>query len=181
MTTIVAKRLTKKNGEPKGIVFAYDDQSTRGYQKNFINTKIAHNGVVTFGLAGAIRDLNLLTHSLVVPKFGKKAKANPESWVVNKLVPAIKKVLEDGGNLETQHGQSSSDSMLILSVPGVCGYLGHDFAFTGSDHPYWSVGSGEKYAFGALACGATAGDAVTVAGSFDVFTGKLRGTVKVKW
>lgn len=177
MTTIVAKRLTNK----PGIIFACDDQVTYGSMRKSIDTKIIVKDSVIFGFAGSVRDFNLIKHSLTVPKFGKSAKENPERWVVNKLIPAIKKVLEDGGNLETQHGQSSSDSVLIVSVPGLCGYIGQNFSLTGIDEPYWSVGSGSEFAFGALACGATAEDAVSVAGMFDIYTGDLSGSVKVRW
>lgn len=182
MTTIAVRRLEdSKKGKRRGVVFASDDQVTTGYQISASEDKVFVNGPVVFGFAGSVRDKNLLQHALVVPKFGKKAKENPTKWVVTKLIPAIRKTLEDHGSLENDKGYTSSESHLIVAVEGACGYVSSNFAFTGTSEDMWSVGSGSSFALGAMTMGATPLEAVTVAGMHDAFTGGVDREVTVKW
>lgn len=182
MTTIAVRRLEDgKKGKPKGVVFACDDQVTRGYQKFGAEAKIFKRGPVTFGFAGAVRDMNLLQYSLKMPKFDLKAENNPRKWVVTKLIPAIQKTLEDNGSLETDKGYSSSDSHLIIAVKGLCGYVGQTFSLAGTEEDMWAVGTGSEYAIGAMTFGATPREAVAVAGLHDIGTGNVHQEVVVKW
>lgn len=182
MTTIAVRRLEdSKKGKPRGVVFACDDQTTAGYQKYGSGAKVFKRGPVTFGFAGAVRDKNLLQHALKVPKFDLKAESDPHKWVVTKLIPAIQKTLEENGSLENDKGFTSSDSHLIISVKGLCGYVGHTFSLWGTDEDMWAVGSGSEYALGAMTVGATPQEAVTVAGLHDIGTGNPHQEVVVEW
>jgi len=175
VTTVVAKR-TKR-----GVTFASDGQATWGTRAIPGVVKVFENGPVVFGLAGSVRDLNLLQYVLKMPKQTKADEANPYAWMVGKVIPAIQKVLGDGGNLNVSESQETSESHLLFSVSGLAGYIGSDFAVTGVGEPFWAVGSGAPYALGALACGASADQAVAVASMFDVFTGPPSHKVKVTW
>lgn len=48
-----------------------------------------------------------------------------------------------------------------------------------SECPYFAVGSGENYAFGAFACGKSAKEAVKIAAQFDPNTGGKIRTMKI--
>lgn len=181
MTTIAVRRMFSKNGRSKGVVFACDDRLTSGSQMMGFEEKVFTVGPVTFGFAGSVRDLNLIRHALKIPAFSKKDAADPQKWVVRKLIPAMKKTLESHGSLETHSGYSTSDSSMIISVGAMCGHVSHDFALYGTEEDFWSVGSGSAYAIGAMTMGATAAEAVTVAGLHDSYTGSVEREVKVRW
>ena len=51
-----------------------------------------------------------------------------------------------------------------------------------TENDFWAVGSGEEYALGAMAMGASAAQAVEVASQFDVYTGSVtENYVVVRW
>lgn len=175
MTTVVAKR-TKT-----GVKFAADEQSTWGHRAVPGAQKIFTNGVVTFGVAGAMRDRDILEFVLKVPSQTKADKENPRKWVVSKLIPAIQKALEEGGNLSEFEGQKSSDNHILFSVSGLAGYIDTSFSLCGTEEPFWAIGSGSEYALGALAVGADPKMAVQVASFFDVYTGGNTHTAKAVW
>ena len=177
MTTIAVRRLAGSTG----VVFCSDDQATHGHEISSGVAKVFQVGPVTFGVAGMLRDLNLLQFQLKVPAYTAAAKKDPERWVVTKLVPAIRTTFFENGQIRNKEGMESMHSGILLSVDGLCGELDTSFSLSQMTSQFWSLGSGAEYAKGAMALGATAREAVDVASSFDAYTGPSSEVVVVRW
>ena len=166
MTTIAVKRME----DGQGVIFASDTQTTTGNERSY-SEKVFQVGPVVFGMAGRLRDLNVVKHHLKAPTYTARDKADPEKWVVTKLIPELRKVLHENGRLEVNREQESSDSVALIALDGLCGEIGPDFSLSETGEPFWAIGSGSQFAKGAMAVGASARDAVEVASAFDVYTG----------
>jgi len=67
------------------------------------------------------------------------------------------------------------DHLAVLAVneKGIARFMSHDLLWTEITGEYFVVGSGEKYALGALCLGASAREAVEVASRFDQHTNNI--------
>lgn len=175
MTTIIASKM----GE--GVVFAYDSQVTWGNSKLVSDAKVFQTGPIVFGVSGSCRDGDIIKHGLDIPEFKRKHRQNPERWIVSKLVPAIQHALDKNRQLETRNSQSTTDSHIIVSIPGFLGVLATDLSLIGQDEECVGVGSGSDYAVGAYHAGASLEQAVSIAAKLDVGTGGKINTLEVKW
>ena len=177
MTTIAAQRTDT------GVIFASDGQGTSSHEASTLGIeKVFVNGDVIFGVAGGVRQLNLLKYALATPKFRKRDRDNPIGYIINSLIPAIQKTFDKHNSLEKFEDSTASSGMgTIIAVGGVVGYLGSAFDFCGESDENWAVGSGSEYAMGAMLAGAEVQEAVEIASDMDVYTGGKVRVVEVTW
>ncbi len=165
MTTIVARR-TKNGAE-----FAYDSQTTWGGSRHISPSKVFINGPVTFGVAGSVRVSDLLEHGLDVPEFiPDRDGGNIHRWIIRELMPAIDSVLTTHSAQEVLNGQSDNESHIILYCHGFLGVMSSNLAIVGAEDEVVGVGSGSKFARGAVLAGAGLKKAVEIASQLDIYT-----------
>lgn len=175
MTTIIAKKVKG------GVKFAYDSQVTWGNSKLTSDSKVFQRGLVVFGFSGSCRDGDVVKHDMDMPEFKKKHRADPERWIIRKLIPAIQHALDKNHQLETRNNQSTTESHIIVSIPGFIGVLATDLSLVGQFEDCVGVGSGSDYAVGAVHAGASLEQAVAIAAKLDVGTGGEINVLEVKW
>jgi len=163
MTTIAVTKTAE------GVMFAADEQTSAGNLKGYGFEKVFANGPVMFGVAGSVRISNLLRYVLDVPSRHKSTA--PDEWVVRELIPAIRTCLEDEKALGEDEGMADAEMRVIVHAYGVTGYIDSGLSWFGQYDDYWSVGSGDNFALGAMAMGADAEVAVDIAKKFDTGTG----------
>lgn len=165
MTTIIFKET------PKGVKIGFDSQVTTGWRKGELAyDKVFVNNGVIYGVAGAVRDANIL-------KYGNLPEIPDEEWDVDKwvtteLIPAIMGILQAQGALESQNGQASSDSLLLVAVRGRVYRIGSYFSWLRHPDGLYAIGSGSDYAQGALVAGASVSRSLEIAASLDSYTGQ---------
>ena len=177
MTTVVAQKTER------GVIFASDGQVSGVHEVASLSEgKVFAKDRVLFGVAGGVRQLNLLKHALVVPKFRRRDRKNPVGYIINSLIPEIQRTLEKHNSLEKfDDSTASSGGNLIVAVGGAVGYVGHAFEFFGETDSNWVVGSGGEYAMGALLAGADPKEAVEIASDLDIYTGGHVTVTEVTW
>lgn len=144
MTTVIAIKQGKK------VHFAADSQATGGGTPFSVN-KVHKVGKYTFAAAGTLADVQATVRSL--EKDVRKSKKKPS---VDRFV---KNISGDGG-------------VYVLALNKHLYEIGHDGSIVElSEGEPVGIGSGRKYAIGALVAGATPEDAVRIAAAFDVYTG----------
>lgn len=169
MTTIIYR-----DGE-----FAWDSQTT-WLRAHYGAAKVFENGGVTFGVAGSARTSDVLEFASIPEMDSHKPGFNTREWIITSLVPAILGSLREVGALEERNGLADTDSILILSVRGEAGYLSGNGAFVRDDSGLLGVGSGSKYALGAVRAGASLEEAVKIATELDMYSGGEVKTLKVE-
>lgn len=169
MTTIVYK-----DGE-----FAWDTQTTWIHGGHTGDSKVFRNGPVVFGVSGRSRASDLLQYMEVPSLRDYEPDFDVNRWVVRDLIPAIRKEFEDE-KFTPGEKEFNTDSHVLLWAPGVAGYLASDLSWVQDERGVLAVGSGSKYAIGALEHGATPREAVKTAMKWDVYTGGSVEWMKVK-
>lgn len=159
MTTIIVRRT------PAGLSIGWDSRFSTPMAKGSLATPkvVAREGFV-YGLAGTVRLQNVM-ESRELPVFeGGDARA----WVMGELVPEVKSALDESGAVAVE---GMYDFEMLVVVGGRVFYVFGDLGVVEEDSEFWVIGSGEFYAKGALAMGATTIEALRVAARFDPGTG----------
>jgi ATP-dependent protease HslVU (ClpYQ) peptidase subunit len=171
MTTVVAIQ------EKGNVVFASDSQTSWGNRKSFSAEKVFTNSGIMFGACGDVRVSNVFkAATLPTPEASLRKRGDIFRWLVNELIPALQKALEDAGTLTARDGETSNRGSFLVAVNHQCFELSGDFAVTSETSGRYAVGSGSDFALGALAAGATPQEAVKIATQLDAYTG---GKVRV--
>lgn len=168
MTTILFKETEK------GVQIAFDSQVSTGYMKEELEfPKVFANGDLIFGVAGAVRDANILKYAeLEQPDFNERAEPDRvDCWVTNRLIPSIAKVLSNQKATEVSDQYMTTNNHTLVVVAGRVYKIGGDLSWVRSTSGIYAVGSGAKYALGALAAGAGLKKAIQAAASLDSGTG----------
>ena len=156
MTTIAVKR------DESGIRIAADRQVTQGTYSESTTEKVFARKGITFCGAGDLRALDIVQYAMKIPQFRDIDYRNANKWLVKHLVPALRKAFSD---------EEVDLHLLVITPDNTVRYICSDFSLTGLNQSAWALGSGTKFALGALAAGASAVEAVKVAARFDVYTG----------
>ena len=156
MTTIAVKR------DESGIRIAADRQVTQGTYSESTTEKVFARKGITFCGAGHLRALDIVQYAIKIPQFRDIDYRNPNKWLVKRLVPALRKAFSD---------EEVELDLLVITPDNTVRYIGSGFSLTGLHQSQWALGSGTKFALGAMAVGASAVQAVRVAARFDVYTG----------
>lgn len=166
MTTIVAVQ------EKGNVVFASDSQTSWGGRKSHSAQKVFRNGSLVIGAAGDVRVSNVFeTAELPQPPAALKKRGDVYRWLVNVLVPALQKVLDEATALTVENGESNNRGAFLVAVNDQVFEVASDFAVTSERDGLYAIGSGGSFAIGALAAGATPQAAVRIATLHDAYSG----------
>ena len=166
MTTVVA---VERGGD---VEFAADSQVSWGSRKDPAGAeKLIRNGDVVFGFSGAVRIENLLQFVKFPPLARKVRGVDVDRWVVGEFVPAIQECFLDAKASLVSSEQQTVESNFLVAVNGRAYNIGSDFSWTRSKSGRYAIGSGSRFAMGALMAGASAVEAVKIACGLDVYSG----------
>jgi hypothetical protein len=91
--------------------------------------------------------------------------------MIAKVVPSLRKCLTDNGfNFEQESTDGESRFSFIISVAGTLFSVEDDLSVGLRDDGIYAVGSGAKYAVGAILAGASPLEALKIAASQDAYT-----------
>ncbi len=171
MTTIVAVE-TKE-----GVTLAGDSRGTGPAVNDGWLTKIFENGGITFGVSGYIRIMQLLQYAKLpeLPKTNNHKKI--EKWITQSLIPAWLAIDKQMSEIEKDWANSSG---AIAVIKGRAYTIEPGGGWTRSSQGFYAIGSGSRFALGALAAGATAKQAVKIASRFDAATNDQVHVVSIK-
>ena len=171
MTTIVAVQ------EKGNVVFASDSQTSWDGRKSWSAEKVFRNGGLVIGAAGDVRVSNVFeTAELPQPEPSLRKRGDIYRWLVNHLVPALQKALEDARTLSESNGETGNRGSFLVAVNNQVFELSSDFAVTTERSGKYAIGSSDAVAIGALEAGASPREAVKIATLYDSWSG---GSVRV--
>ena len=167
MTTIVAIE-----GRGK-VTIAADSRVTGSSINDGWVQKIVQNGDFTFAAAGHLRAIQVLEFAHLPQPPATNEDGAIVRFVSVELVPAIVTAFSTA-----KADDAKNQSVLLAIVRGrVYDIYGGDGAWVRSPRGLYALGSGSRYALGALEAGATAEQAIKIASLYDWGT---NGTVTVK-
>jgi ATP-dependent protease HslVU (ClpYQ) peptidase subunit len=174
MTTIIATE-TKD-----GIKWGWDSSvSNGGSRTETEHRKVFRNGVLVLGVAGSLRDAQLLQF-MDVPEFydSKDGEHNTDRWVSKVLIPTMRETLKESDALTNNQGVASSDSIFLVAVKNRIYQISPYFDFIRRTDGVYAIGSGASFARGALLAGAKFKKALEIASECDSYTGHTICTAK---
>ena len=131
------------------IYLGSDKQSTLwGMPSNLAGAKIFEKGGFLFGITGTVRFLDLLQHSLTIPKHDPDIDIHV--YMVTTFANAIRGCLRDAGALTKKDEVETTPGYAIIVYQGRLFTLYADCAVSEYDRPYAAIGSGGEIAFGSL-------------------------------
>jgi ATP-dependent protease HslVU (ClpYQ) peptidase subunit len=125
--------------------------------------KVVTNGNFIIGAAGDVRALQVILHTWKPPMAVAKDKDNLFQFMISKVVPSLKKQLNDYGLLDTKSPDKDFELYVLIAYNGNIFEIDSDFAVSRSDSGYYGIGTGGDYALGALYAGATPEQAASIA------------------
>lgn len=168
MTTIIAKK--NANGT---VDLGWDSQSTGGNTHHV--EKVAEiNGQFHIGVAGRTRYGNLLKYIDVPPLHDSDistGKYDAFGYLITKVVPAWVDGLKDQFGKIPDQKEDWPDGVALVVLQGRIFQVDFDFTVVEAVGDADGVGSGSRYALGAIAAGKNVEKALEIAAELDVFTG----------
>lgn len=143
MTTIVG---VQGNG---WAVLGCDSRSTSdiGNMVNMATNKVIQVGPYLIAGAGAVRGCNILQHGWTPPK----PRGDLDRFMTKTFIPAMRKAFVDAGyDMKAESQAAEHDSEFLVAVNGVIFAIYDDYSWERSADPYYVIGSGGKYALGAM-------------------------------
>lgn len=164
MTTIIA---IEHDG---GVTLGFDSLcSVGGSGFDLSQEKVFANNGTVFGVAGAVLDANIIRYAdLPSPD---DAGWDVDRWVTNRLIPALMEALDTRAASERHSNKIETGNHTLIIVRGRVYEWYPDTAWTRRIDGLYAVGSGARYALGALAAGASAAGALEIAAARDRATG----------
>lgn len=165
MTTIAG---ICKNGN---VTLGADSQVTSdstSYNSLLMEKITKNNGYLIAG-SGDSAPCDILQHIFVPPVPTVAERKNLYKFMITKFVPAMKDCLEENDYKPDSSDKESGFSMLI-AFDGELFDISDDFSVLVSEDGIYGVGSGSKWAMGALHAGATMQEALEVAAKKDIYT-----------
>lgn len=143
MTTIVG---VQGNG---WAVLGSESRSTNDISNmvNMATQKIKVLGPYLIAGAGAVRGCNILQHGWTPPK----PRGDLDRFMTKIFIPSMRKAFLDAGyDMKAESQAAEHDSEFLVAVNGVIYAIFEDYSWERSADPYYVIGSGGKYALGAI-------------------------------
>lgn len=116
------------------------------------DSKVFRVGEFLIGIAGCFRMGNLLRYAFDPPALPVD-DADLERYMVAEFVPAVRAVLENGGQRKKEaEVESMAEGSFLVGVRGRLFQIGDDFQVGRNAAGYDAIGSGSLIALGALYC-----------------------------
>ena len=110
--------------------------------------KIFKRGEFLFGGAGALRDLQIVGHVSAIPPCLEKQ--DPLEYMINILVPELRKSFNEVGRMEIIDSQEEGDSIFLVVFRGHLYLIAGRFDVLEIEEGFQSIGSGYQCALGSL-------------------------------
>lgn len=164
MTTVVGIQ------KVDGCVLVADSRTTgetgRPYSHILVQ-KITMRGEFLIGGAGDPQACDIVQHIWEIPEFVEDEDAY--RFMVTKVAPSIRTCLKDNG-YEKDKDDKDSGFVFLLAFRGTIYELDETFTISMTDSGIYGIGSGSKYAIGALQAGADWQTAMEIAERNDIYT-----------
>ena len=167
MTTIVAIQHDEK------CVIYCDNQTTGGDGRKFNHSKmvkISKRGDFLIAGSGEAMPCDVAQHIWVPPTPTEKDFKDLYHFMISKVVPSLRKCLIDNGFNFDAESDGETRFAFILAVGGHLFSVDDDLSVGMREDGIYGVGSGAKYAIGAILAGATPLAAIKIAASQDAWT-----------
>jgi ATP-dependent protease HslVU (ClpYQ) peptidase subunit len=167
MTTIVGIQ-----HENKCVIFS-DNQTTGGDGRKFNHAKmvkISKRGDFLIGGSGEAMPCDVAQHIWEPPTPTTKDLRDPYHFMISKVVPSLRKCLVDNGFNFDEDADGETRFDFLIAVAGHLFSVADDLSVGMRDDGIYGVGSGSKYAIGAIMAGATPLEAMRIAASQDAWT-----------
>lgn len=131
------------------IYLGSDKQATLwNMPSNLAGAKIFEKGGILFGITGTVRFLDLLQHSLTIPKHDPDIDVH--AYMVTKFADAIRTCLRNANALEKKDEVETTPGYAIIAYRGRLLTIYADCGVSEYDRPYAAIGSGGEIALGSL-------------------------------
>lgn len=170
MTTIIGVEY-----KDKAILIADNrvtDDSGRVYSHPEME-KISERGALLIAGSGEVSPCDIAQHMWNPPKPTAKDKDNVYHFMISKVMPSLRKCLEENGYNFNEDHDKSKEGLRFQFLIACCGQLfdiDQDLAVMRSSDGIYGVGSGAPYALGALHAGAKPLKAMEIAAKVSAFT-----------
>jgi ATP-dependent protease HslVU (ClpYQ) peptidase subunit len=169
MTTIVGIQYADK------CMVMCDSQVTDGGGRNFNHpsmVKVSKRGQYLIAGAGEVMPCDVAQHIWQPPKPKAEQLKNTYHFMIAEVMPSLRRCLNDNGYNFNEETDNSSEYRFafLIALNGQLFDISDDLSVTMRSDGYYGVGSGSKYAIGALYAGATPRQALEIAAKNDVYT-----------
>jgi len=132
-----------------------DDGDSETHVLSDSQRKVVQNGPWLIGAAGDLRAINILSHNFTPPVPRPTLVGSAlDKFVSTDFVPALRDVMEKSGYApihKESPGKCEFESELIAAVNGRIYGVDGDYSWINEASGLYSVGSGSRYALGAMA------------------------------
>jgi ATP-dependent protease HslVU (ClpYQ) peptidase subunit len=170
MTTIIGMQFET------GCWLASDSRTTgetgRPYHHRWVE-KITERGEYLIAGSGDADACDIIQHVWQPPEPPKKNRKDKENNLFNFMVttvsPSLRQCLEDG-DYEQDKNDKDAGYLFLIALRGVIYEIDNSNTVSMRDDGIYGIGSGSKYAIGALYAGASHLDALEIAAINDIYT-----------
>jgi ATP-dependent protease HslVU (ClpYQ) peptidase subunit len=169
MTTIVGIQYTDKS------LIICDSQVTDGGGRNHNHpsmVKVSKRGQYLIAGAGEVQPCDVAQHIWIPPKPTKEQLKNTYHFMIAEVMPSLRKCLSENGYNFAEETPNDAEYRFcfLIVLNGQIFDVSDDLSVTIRSDGYYGIGSGAKYAIGALYAGATPRKALDIAATNDVYT-----------
>lgn len=144
MTTVIAVET------PEGVTFGWDSQITYNHRATYDDIKVFPNGGVVFGVSGDVRYGNILRYMDIPGQKPDDGWWDVDRYVTNELIPAMQKAFKDADAAKISDSKIDTDFTALIYVQGRVYDIASDLSWNRSNDGVYAIGSGARYALGAL-------------------------------
>lgn len=169
MTTIIGMQLED------GCWLASDTRTTgetgRPYHHPWVQ-KVTQRGEYLIAASGDADACDTIQHVWQPPELPRKNKNKEENlynFIVTSVAPSIRQCLEDA-DYEPDKDDKDAGYLFLIAVRGVIYEIDNSNTVSMREDGIYGIGSGSKYAIGALCAGANYLDALEIAAKNDIYT-----------
>ena len=146
MTCIVATR------SRKGVIIGGDSLGSDGYGSTVRqDPKVGRVGEYLFGFCGSFRVGQVLLFDFDPPEPSRKTAPEIYRFLVAEFIPKLRETMLGAGVLKIEDKIEEFDgAAFIIGIHSHMFYVEEDLQVGWPNTPYFSVGSGEDYAMGAM-------------------------------
>ncbi len=143
--TIIAVGYNKK----KEIVFGSDRQATIGSDVTLLSQpKTIKKGEIVIGICGYVLLLKVLRYNFTIPKH-EKDLTNDE-YINTIFVEKLRKCFKDNNVSTVKDNKEDTKSGILVAYRGQIYEISCDFSVIKLSKDYYAIGSGRRFAIGAL-------------------------------
>jgi ATP-dependent protease HslVU (ClpYQ) peptidase subunit len=170
MTTIIGVEYDDK------CVILADNQVTDDGGRKYSHpdmAKISEVGPLLIAGSGEVSPCDIAQHMWNPPRPTAKDKDNLYHFMISKVMPSLRKCLEENGyNFDAEHDKSKDGLrfQFIMACGGELFDIDQDLSVMRSSDGIYGIGSGAAYALGAIHAGAKPMKAMEIAAKISAFT-----------